>query len=81
MPLAGPYCVSKSMVHMLTKLISQEVSDDITCNAIVPGVIDTPKARKSMPNANFSEWSKPTDLAKSVINILNSEINGELIEI
>ena len=81
MPLAGPYCVSKSMVHMLTKLISQEVSDDITCNAIVPGVIDTPKARKSMPNANFSEWSKSTDLAKSVINILNSEINGELIEI
>jgi len=81
MPFAGPYCVSKSMVHMLTKVISQELSDDVTCNAIIPGVIDTQKARKSMPNADFSEWSKPIDLAKSVVNIINSEVNGQLIEI
>ena len=81
MPFAGPYCISKSMIHMLTKVISQEVSDNITCNAIVPSVIDTPKARQSMPHADFSKWSKPVNLAQAVINLLNSEINGELIEI
>ena len=80
-PFAGPYCVSKAMVHMLTKVISQEVTDDITCNAIVPGVIDTPQARKSMPNADFSTWSSPVDLGRSVIKLLGSRKNGELIEI
>ena len=81
MPFAGAYCISKSMIHMLTKVISQEVSDNITCNAIVPGVIDTPKARHSMPNEDFSKWSKPDEIAQAVINLLNSEINGDLIEI
>lgn len=81
MPFAGPYCVSKAMVHMLTKVISQEVTDNITCNAIVPGVIDTLRARKSMPNADYSTWSSPVDLGRAVIKLLSSRKNGELIEI
>ncbi len=81
MPFAGPYCVSKAMVHMLTKVISQELSDNVTCNAIVPGVIDTPRARKSMPNADFSTWNTPADLTKAVMQLMESSKNGALIEI
>ena len=48
MPLAGPYCTSKIAVHTLTKIIALENEGNITCNALVPGIIDTPSNRRQM---------------------------------
>ena len=52
MPLAGAYCTSKVAVHMLTRAIALENGNGITCNAILPGIIDTPANRKKMPDAD-----------------------------
>jgi NAD(P)-dependent dehydrogenase (short-subunit alcohol dehydrogenase family) len=79
MALAGPYSVSKSSVHNLTKTISLEVSRDITCNAVLPEIIDTPANREAMPNANFNTWSNPIDIADKIESIIKSKSNGQLI--
>ena len=79
MALASPYLVSKAAVHTLTQVISLEVSDDITCNAILPGVIDTPANREAMPSADFGTWVTPAQLGAAIIELLPTNRNGELI--
>ena len=81
MPLAGPYCVSKAAVHTLTKTIALETPDYITCNAILPGIIDTPINRKSMPEADQNNWSLPEQIAEIVEKIILSDVNGTLIRV
>ena len=81
MPLAGPYCASKTAVHSLTQTIALENSNGVTCNALVPGIIDTPTNRKNMPEANHDSWVTLEQLAKHVENILLSKENGLLLEV
>jgi len=79
MAMAGPYSASKSSIHNLTKTISLEVVGNITCNAVLPEIIDTPTNRETMPDANFDSWSKPVDIADKIESILTSKANGQLI--
>ena len=81
MALAGPYLVSKAAVHMLTKAIASELSGDITCNAIVPGTIDTKSNRLAMPDADFSSWVSPETVAEQILVLLESSTTGELLQL
>ena len=79
-PNAAPYLISKASVHSLTKYIALENSDSkITCNAILPGIIDTPANRLAMPNEDFSLWETPTQIAKIIGETINSNKSGKLI--
>ena len=79
MALAGPYSTSKASLHNLTKTISLEIKGDITCNAVLPKIIDTPINREKMPNTNFNTWSCPKDIANKIESIIKSTENGKLI--
>jgi NAD(P)-dependent dehydrogenase (short-subunit alcohol dehydrogenase family) len=69
----GAYAASKSGVQRLTEALSEEVKDrNITVNAILPGIIDTPRNRLDMPKADFARWVSPDAIAK-VILFLASE--------
>ena len=81
MPLAGAYCTSKAAVHTLTKIIALENGGDITCNAILPVIIDTPANRKRMPGAHHSNWIAPKQIAVQIEGLLLSDKNGGLIHI
>jgi NAD(P)-dependent dehydrogenase (short-subunit alcohol dehydrogenase family) len=79
------YCAAKSVVMRLTESLSKEVRvKGVNVNAILPSIIDTPRNRQDMPEADFSRWVKPDDLAK-VICFLGSEaavaIHGALIPV
>ena len=77
---AAPYLVSKSAVHAFTKFVAIETKDDnIRCNAILPGVIDTTANRNAMPDEDFTQWENPNDIARKAHQILQSSISGELI--
>ena len=81
MPLAGAYCASKAAVHTLTKIIALENGENITCNAILPGIIDTPANRKKMPRADHDNWITPIKIAEKIETVLVSDNNGKLIKI
>ncbi|MBP7999750.1 MAG: SDR family oxidoreductase [Chloroflexi bacterium] len=69
----GPYTASKSAVIRLTETLASELKGEgINVNCILPGTIDTPRNRLDMPNADFSHWVAPSDLA-AVILFLSSE--------
>ena len=81
MPLAGPYCASKLAVHSLTKTIALENSNGVTCNAIVPGIIDTPANRNNMPEADHSGWVSVEIIANKIEEVLSSKDSGLLVKL
>jgi NAD(P)-dependent dehydrogenase (short-subunit alcohol dehydrogenase family) len=84
-PGGAAYAVSKAGVHALTQAIASEVrGKNININAVLPSTIDSPANRQAMPQANFSEWVKPDDLAKVILFLASdaaNEINGALIPV
>jgi NAD(P)-dependent dehydrogenase (short-subunit alcohol dehydrogenase family) len=66
------YSAAKSAVMRLTESLAQELRDKgITANCLVPSTIDTPQNRAAMPNADFSRWVPPEDIAEAVLFLLS----------
>lgn len=61
------YRASKAGVRLLTESIAEENLGTVRANAIVPSVIDTPANREMMPDADFSKWVDPADIASVVV--------------
>ena len=58
------YALSKSLVIKLAELLNADSKGkNVTATVFIPSTIDTPANRKSMPNANFDDWVKPTQIA------------------
>lgn len=80
----GAYAASKSGVHRLTESLAEEYKGKVTVNAVLPSTIDTPANRRDMPDADFSKWVTPDELA-AVILFLTSEharaVTGALIPV
>jgi NAD(P)-dependent dehydrogenase (short-subunit alcohol dehydrogenase family) len=79
------YCAAKSVVMRLTESLSKELrGKGINVNAVLPSIIDTPRNRLDMPDADFSKWVKAQELAE-VICFLGSDgasaIHGALIPV
>lgn len=71
--LHGPYAVSKGAVIRLTETLAAEVKDrGINVNCVLPSVIDTPGNRQDQPEADFSRWVSPADLAEVILFLASS---------
>jgi len=67
------YSASKSAVIRLTESMAAELKDHgVNVNCVIPGTIDTPQNRETMPDADYSTWVTPESLA-DVIQFLSSE--------
>lgn len=81
----GAYLASKSVVMRLTESLSDEVKAlGVNVNAVLPSIIDTPRNRGDMPDADPSNWVDPEDLGQ-VVCFLGSDaaraIHGALIPV
>lgn len=73
-PPAGQamYNVAKAGVITLARTIAEEVNDtNVTANAVLPALIDTPAFRELVPFANYVDWPAPDEIA-AVIEFLAS---------
>lgn len=62
------YAVAKAAVLRLTEAVSAEVrGQGINVNAVIPSTIDTPANRAAQPNADYSQWARPEDLAAVIV--------------
>jgi NAD(P)-dependent dehydrogenase (short-subunit alcohol dehydrogenase family) len=80
----GPYAASKAGVHRLTEALAAEWKGKITVNAVLPSTIDTAANRASMPNADFSKWVRPEELANVILFLASdaaSAVTGALIPV
>ena len=58
------YGLAKSLLFRLAALMNEESkAKNVLASVIVPGTIDTPPNRKSMPDADFDAWVKPEAIA------------------
>lgn len=70
----APYAISKAMVIQLAELINAESKGkDITASVIVPSTIDTPANRASMPDADFSKWVRPDQIAELLLMLVTEQ--------
>jgi NAD(P)-dependent dehydrogenase (short-subunit alcohol dehydrogenase family) len=81
----GAYAASKQGVMKLTEALAEELKDkNITVNALLPSIIDTPPNRADMPKADFARWVKPAQLADVIVFLLSDHaraVTGALIPV
>lgn len=73
-PAAGlsAYGVSKAGVVTLTETLAAELrGSNLTANAVLPSVIDTPANRAAMPKANTAVWVKPEEIAAVIVDLVS----------
>lgn len=84
-PGISAYAAAKAGLLAFTETLASEVlKDNITVNAILPSVIDTPANRKAMPGADASVWVKPEEIARLLLFLCSEasrEISGAAIPI
>ncbi|WP_321894877.1 SDR family NAD(P)-dependent oxidoreductase [Paraburkholderia heleia] len=81
----GAYSASKAGVARLTEALAEELKDKgVTVNAILPSIIDTPQNRADMPDADFTRWVQPREIATLIAFLLGADaqaITGALIPV
>jgi len=79
------YAASKGAVAALTLSLAEELaSSSIWVNAVVPSIIDTKANRKAMPNVNFDDWPKPTEICETIVFLAspqNAATRGALVPV
>jgi NAD(P)-dependent dehydrogenase (short-subunit alcohol dehydrogenase family) len=79
------YTASKAAVTALVQAVAAEVLEHgVRVNAVLPSIIDTPRNRVDMPNAEFSKWVTPESLAGIISFLLSDagrDISGALVPV
>ena len=58
-----PYTLSKSLLLQLTYSLNESSTENnVFTSLIVPGTIDTRINRQQIPDADFTQWTKPQDI-------------------
>ena len=69
----------------LTEAASAEVSQHgVNVNAVLPSLIETPRNRSDLPNADFATWVSPGKLANVVCFLASdaaSDVHGVLLPV
>ncbi|MCU1249794.1 MAG: family oxidoreductase [Edaphobacter sp.] len=65
---AAAYAASKAAaVAMMDSLAADVKGTGVRVNSILPSIIDTAVNRKAMPNADFTAWPKPQEIAQVIL--------------
>jgi NAD(P)-dependent dehydrogenase (short-subunit alcohol dehydrogenase family) len=82
---ASAYAASKAAALALFDSLAQDVKGSgVRVNSILPSIIDTEPNRKAMPNADFSKWPKPEEIAQVILFLCSNEsrlIHGAAIPV
>jgi NAD(P)-dependent dehydrogenase (short-subunit alcohol dehydrogenase family) len=71
---AAPYIVAKAAVLSFVQTLDAEYrKDGIRANAVLPSVIDTPANREAQPDADYSKWVAPEEIARVIRFLVSSE--------
>jgi len=65
---AAAYAASKAAaVAMMDSLAADVKGTGVRVNSILPSIIDTAANRQAMPNADFTVWPKPEEIAQVIL--------------
>lgn len=73
-PGHAAYAASKAAaVAMIDCLAADLKGTGVQAYSVLPSIIDTEVNRKAMPNANFSKWPKPEEIARIILWLCSSD--------
>jgi len=79
------YAASKAGALALFDSLAAEVKAyNINVNSVLPSIIDTAANRAAMPQADFSKWPKPEEIARVILFLCSEEalvIHGAAIPV
>jgi NAD(P)-dependent dehydrogenase (short-subunit alcohol dehydrogenase family) len=62
-----------ALLALVDALATEYRHDGVRVNAVLPGVIDTPANRASMPEAKRRDWVAPEAIAKTILFLAGEE--------
>jgi NAD(P)-dependent dehydrogenase (short-subunit alcohol dehydrogenase family) len=66
----GAYSASKAALVSLIHTIALENRElGISANTVLPATMDTPANRAAMPDADYSRWVRPADVAALLVHL------------
>lgn len=66
------YAASKAaVIRVMESIAAEHRRDRITANCVLPGTIDTPKNRASMPDAKTDTWIQPIAIAELIAYLMS----------
>ena len=66
----GAYSASKAALAAVIRAVAAENKEfGITANLVLPGTMDTPGNRAANPQADFSRWVQPADVAGVIVSL------------
>jgi NAD(P)-dependent dehydrogenase (short-subunit alcohol dehydrogenase family) len=82
---AAAYAASKAAALAMIDSLAEDLrGTGVRANSILPSIIDTAANRRAMPDADFSKWPKPEDIAKVVLFLCSEDakvIHGAAIPV
>jgi len=82
---SAAYSASKSAVIRLVESLAAELRHEgINANCVLPGTIDTPQNRASMPKADHSRWVPPEAIADVILFLASDAawaVNGAAVPV
>lgn len=70
------YAASKAGLHAFIEGVATELKHhDVNISAVAPAIMDTPNNRKDMPDADFSKWVAPEDVARIMFLLTQPAMN------
>jgi len=71
---ASAYAASKSAaVAMMDSLAADLKGTGVRVNSVLPSIIDTEANRRAMPQADFTKWPKPEEIARVILFLCSEE--------
>jgi NAD(P)-dependent dehydrogenase (short-subunit alcohol dehydrogenase family) len=71
---AAGYITGKAAVLAFVRALDAEYrAAGVRCNAVLPSTIDTPANRASQPDADFSKWTDPAEIARVIRFLVSDE--------
>jgi NAD(P)-dependent dehydrogenase (short-subunit alcohol dehydrogenase family) len=73
----APYAMSKAQVIHWSDLINASGQNGtLRSRVVIPGTIDTPQNRESMPDADRSKWVTPNEVANTIAWMCGTDARG-----
>jgi NAD(P)-dependent dehydrogenase (short-subunit alcohol dehydrogenase family) len=82
---AAAYAASKAAALAMIDSLAEDLrGTGVRANSILPSIIDTAANRRAIPDADFSKWPKPEDIARVILFLCSDDakvIHGAAIPV